>query len=226
MLKQDSRSASFESLVRSCNLSILPLSATHFYPNSIPSLLDLILVSSPTYVAKHGQCAAGAFSYHDLIFLSYKIRPPKAKPKIILQRNFGDINLEELQHDADAVDWSQLIGDSSVDSKVEHFNNIITELFDKHAPLREIKLKHLPAPWITPELRSIMHQKVVAKAKLKCRYSDYNKEKYIDRRNRCNRECRDAQRRYIHNSVEDSDPAKVWKFLRSLGIGKSLSILI
>ncbi|CAF4742555.1 unnamed protein product [Pieris macdunnoughi] len=33
--------------------------------------------------------------------------------------------------------------------------------------------------------------------------------------------CRDAQRRHnIHKSVECGDPSKVWKFLKSLGIGK------
>lgn len=32
--------------------------------------------------------------------------------------------------------------------------------------------------------------------------------------------CRDARRRYIHKSIDECPPFKLWKFLRSLGVGK------
>ena len=69
LLKRDHRSSSLETLTRALNLNILPLSATHHFPNSTPSLLDLIMVSSLSHVSNYGQCSADAFSYHDLIFL-------------------------------------------------------------------------------------------------------------------------------------------------------------
>lgn len=84
LLKQDRRSCKFELIVKALNFTILPLRATHNPPNCIPSLLDLILVSSPNHVVKHDQCAADNISHHDLIFLSYKIRPKenlKKSPK-------------------------------------------------------------------------------------------------------------------------------------------------
>ena len=40
-------------------------------------------------------------------------------------------------------------------------------------------------------------------------------------RNHCNMVCRYTKRRHIHNSVENNDPAQVWAFLRTLGVGKS-----
>lgn len=115
LLKQDFRSSSLESITKSSNLNILPLNATHHFPNCCPSLFDIILVSSTAHVAKHGQCTADAFSYHDLIHLSYKIRPPKAKPKILLQRNFSGMDVDELCADARKVDWSSIINMDSVD---------------------------------------------------------------------------------------------------------------
>lgn len=221
LLKKDSRAASMESLVKSCNLHILPLSATHHVPNKEPSLLDLIIVSSFDHTVKHGQCSADFFSYHDLIFLSYKIRPPKAKPKVILQRSFGGMDQVKFLEDADNQDWTSVLNASTMDDKVNCFNSIITRLFDIHAPFRLIKLKHTPAPWLTDEIKTLIHRKSVANTKYKTVPSEYNKAKYYDSRNRCNRVCRDAQRRHIHESVSDEDPAKVWKFLRSLGVGKS-----
>lgn len=40
-------------------------------------------------------------------------------------------------------------------------------------------------------------------------------------RNRCSRMCRDAKRRYIHNSINDLDSTQMWRFLKSLGVGKN-----
>lgn len=220
LLKCDSRSSSLQSIITANNLSILSLDATHHFPNSIPSLLDLMIVSSLNHVSKHGQCTA-AFSYHDLIYLSYKVRPPKAKPKIFLQRNFRGIDLDSLRCDAREIDWDNVFNAVSIDSKVSVFYSSLMELYDKHAPLRPVKMKHLPAPWLDESVRTAMHKKLTAKAKCKYNPTDDNRRVYNERRNHCNRLCRDRQRRFIHSSLANDDPAKVWKFLRSLGVGKS-----
>ncbi|KAL0851590.1 hypothetical protein ABMA28_007372 [Loxostege sticticalis] len=221
LLKNDSRSTRLRSLISSCNLNILPLKATHFFPNCAPSLLDLMIVSSTDHVAKHGQCHADAFSYHDLIYLSYKIRPPKSKAKFLLQRNFSGMNVDALKQDAATTDWSVIEHSENVDDKVALFNSLLLNLYDKHAPIRPVKIKHVPAPWLTDELKSLRNKKHSAKTKFKMDPSDKNREKYKLIRNRCNTLCRDAQRRHIHNSVKNGDPAKVWRFLKSIGVGRT-----
>lgn len=45
---------------------------THLPSNNIPSVLDLIIVSSPDLIETHGQLPF-CFSYHDLLYLSTKI---------------------------------------------------------------------------------------------------------------------------------------------------------
>ncbi|CAG4937325.1 unnamed protein product [Colias eurytheme] len=220
LLKRDSRSYKLEAIIDSYNLHILPLQPTHHFPNSIPSLLDLIIISNPNFISNHGQCSADAFSYHNLIFLSYNIRPPKSKPQVVLQRNFSRMDLERLCSDAKKIDWNVINQCDNVNDKVEIFNSLITQLYDVHAPVKPIKLKHLPAPWLTENIKSLLNRKNQAKGKFKSSGSDDAREKYIRLRNRCNTLCRDAQRRHIHTSVENSDSCKIWKFLRSLGVGK------
>lgn len=103
LLKNDTRTHKLQSILSSFNLSILPLSATHHFPNCTPSLLDLIIVSNSNNVSSHGQLTA-CFSYHGLVFLSYKLRPPKRKPQYILLRNYEGMDLEALLHDASSID--------------------------------------------------------------------------------------------------------------------------
>ncbi|KAG7298180.1 hypothetical protein JYU34_018964 [Plutella xylostella] len=221
LLKKDSRSSSLESILNASNLNILPLNATHHLPNCTPSLLDLTIVSSSNHVAKFGQCSADAFSHHDLLHLSYKIRPPKAKPRILMQRCFGSMDVEKLRSDAENLDWGSVLSANTVDSKVELLNSFLVDLYDRHAPVRAVKMKHLPAPWLTDDIKALMHRKASSKCRYKCNPTERNKHKYLLARNLCNKACRDAQRRHIHESVENGDPVKVWKFLKTLGVGKS-----
>lgn len=207
-------------LVASANLHILPSTSTHHFPNCEPSLLDLGIVSSIEYVESHGQLSADGFSYHDLIFLSYKVRPPKTKSKVLWQRNFKNMNVELLQQDAADLNWDLVFDADTVDGKINAFNCLLIDLYDCHAPSRPVRLKHLPSPWLTSELRNLMAKKDAAKARYKFNSCDINKEKYKAARNRCNTACRDAQRRYIHAGVSNGDPTKVWKFLNTIGIGK------
>jgi hypothetical protein len=107
-----------------------------------------------------------------------------------------------------------------VDEQVRLFNSLLIDLYDVHTPARPVKLKHLPAPWLTDEIRSLMSKRHKAKARFKVDPSEANELNFHRARNRCNRVIRDAQRRHIHNSVENGDPARVWRFLKSLGVGK------
>ncbi|CAH2102080.1 unnamed protein product [Euphydryas editha] len=220
LLKGDSRSRRFRSTAESYNLHILPLAATHNIPDCNPSLLDLMLVTVPASVSKFGQCAADAFSHHDLIYLSYKLRPPKAKSRTLVQRSFTKMNIDCLRKDAQAIDWSVVTVPDSIDEIIDLLNSLLIQLYDVHAPLKTIKVKHLPAPWLSDDLKDLIAKKNRAKSHFKVNSSEANRAKYQKIRNRCNTLCRDAQRRHIHSSIVNGDPAKVWKFLKSLGVGK------
>lgn len=222
LLKKDARSAKLLSLVSSLNMNILPLNATHHSPHCVPSLLDLILVSDPDRVGTYGQLSA-SFSYHDLIFLSYKIQRPKRKPKFVFLRSFKNIDIERLNLDAGKINWSSVLSATDLDIKISNFNNIIINLFDIHAPLRRIKVKHFPAPWLTNSIKLLMSKRDKAKRRYKKCPSEENFSTYKKIRNRCSKMCRDAKRVHIHNSIENSDTADIWRFLKTLGIGKSAS---
>ncbi|KAG7310994.1 hypothetical protein JYU34_003847 [Plutella xylostella] len=221
LLKNNSRSNTLQSIVTSKNLHILPLQATHHPPNSEPTLLDLIIVSSPDLVMKHGQFTADCFSYHDLLYVSYKVRTPKPKKRTILQRNFKKVDLQRLFEDAKAIDWAQLNDIDDIDERVTMFNSLLTNLFNKHAPLRPVRVKQLPAPWLTDKIKGFMTKRDHAKYRYKKQPTEENLKVYKELRNRCNRVCRDAKRRYIHTSIENCDNSQLWNFLKTLGIGKS-----
>lgn len=63
-----------------------------------------------------------------MIFLSYKIQ--KAKPKILLLRNYGGMALECLNQDAWNLNWLAVIDGVTINDKVKGFNRTLTLLYD------------------------------------------------------------------------------------------------
>nr|XP_026500143.1 uncharacterized protein LOC113403771 [Vanessa tameamea] len=223
LIKNDARAKRLLNIINSSNLNFLPSNATHYFPNCIPSQLDLSFVSSLEHVEIHGQLPAEAFSYHDLIYLSYKVRPPKVKPTVVMRRSFKHFDNEKFMQDLSAINWDSILNASTIDEKLELFNSSLNDLFDKHAPFRPIKLKHLPAPWLSQDIRKLMKKRDRAKSKFKLNPTIDNLVKYKSLRNRCRKVCRDAQRKYIQDKIENSNSSQTWKFLQSLGIGRQAS---
>lgn len=226
LLKDNPRSRRLRAILESSSLSLLALSPTHHNSESNDSWLDLMLTSSVDLVANHGQVAAPGLSRHDLIYLSYKIKPPKQRPAIVFMRNFARLDTEKLNADAQALDWDNLVQSSTVDEKVETFNRSVLQLIDAHAPLRAVRVKRPPAPWITPGVRMAMRRRDRAFRRYRRDRSEETWNLYKLARNRCNQMVRASKRRYICENVLNSSPADIWKFLKSLGITKSPSSIL
>lgn len=217
LLKPTSHSVKLSNLLKSVNLSVLPLKPTHHNLDSPDTLLDLLIISRPDLVVKHGQLLAPGFSHHDLIFLAYKLKTPKMKPTVVWMRNFSKLDYQALKNDAESIDWIRVLSVLSVDDKVSQFNKFIIELFDRHAPLRPVRLRRPPAPWITKAVRIAMSRRDRAFRSFKRDRCNENWELYKIARNRCNRIVRAAKRNYCHNRLSNSSTADAWKFLQSLG---------
>lgn len=101
------------------------------------------------------------------------------------------------------------------------FNAMILNVYDKHAPLRKIKLKHPPAPWLNDTIKLFISKRDRARRHYARLPSDANWLRYKAIRNKCNRLCREAKRVFIHDTIKKSNPEQTWKFLKSLGMGKN-----
>nr|XP_049696266.1 uncharacterized protein LOC126054490 [Helicoverpa armigera] len=211
-------------LVQSSCLTILPLQATHRSTIGDDSWLDLIIISNQSLVSSHGQYLAPGFSHHDLIFLSYILKPPKPKIKVLHRRCFSRMDVDRLLEDAFNIDWTPLMTSDSVNDKVTIFNNLVNKLYDVHAPIKKVRIKRPPAPWMTSLIKIAMRRRDRAFRKFKRERTDENWALYKAARNRCNLMIRNAKRRHILSNISSSTSADIWKFLGTLGIGKSRNL--
>lgn len=220
LLRNDRRSSKLNNIVSSLDLTLLDLQPT-YHLNDSHTKLDLILTRKPDLIAAYGQFPAPGFSHHDLIYASYKLKNPKCKPKIILQRNLAAVNWEKLCSDAGELDWDLLLNASDINEKVMVFNTLLNELYDTHAPKKPVRMKRPAAPWLTDEIKKLMSRRDYLYRKYRKTKNDENLKSFKKARNRCNQAVRNAKRRHIFSAINNSSPSNIWKVLRNLGFGKS-----
>ena len=103
--------------------------------------------------------------------------------------------------------------DSALQKLVDMISNVIDEVF----PIKTIKPKHKPNPWITDEIKKLIKEKNKLYNKF-CRRPITFGPQYRSCRNRLNNLIKSTKRRYfrskLHNSMSDSK--KTWNILNEL----------
>jgi hypothetical protein len=117
------------------------------------------------------------------------------------------------------MNWEPIIRSFNIDEKINLLNANILHLFNKHAPLRTVRVTHPPAPWLTTEIRDIMRERDMARRRF-CRSkraSDYDAFRRL--RNRAKQLVRNAKLRYSHDLFgKCSNTGDVWRTLRRLRV--------
>ncbi|KAJ8894083.1 hypothetical protein PR048_006693 [Dryococelus australis] len=189
------------------NITVCPLGATRH-----TVWIDLMFTSKPKLILTHGQTAVPGISFHDHIFISYKLRAPKFKPKIITYRDFKDIDTAKLNSDAALMPWHEINVINTLDQKISRFSQMIEDLYNRTVPLKSTC--------------SLMRKRDNA-------YSRYKRdirtnvpaadsfEQYRMLRNKCTQLVRRAKMLYSLDSFGSfRTSGDFWKRLRNLRIGK------
>ncbi|KAJ1529557.1 hypothetical protein ONE63_006329 [Megalurothrips usitatus] len=209
------------SLLNTCNVECLPYGAT-YHTATCDSVLDIIASNCNDMVLDYSKTPATGFSCHDLLFASYDFATPAVKPKKIMYRSYKNINLEALDLDFSQVDWNKVYHLESINEKVNRFNEIMLEIFDKHAPFKTFTPKNKDSPWMNKDILTLMDtrdgaQKLAAKSKL-----PEHREAFKKLRNQCKQEIRNAKLRYSYGLFNNKKTSKeIWKSLRTIGVGKT-----
>lgn len=72
----------------------------------------------------------------------------------IIQQIFKGMYVDALIRDTNKIDWTPLYSADFMDDIVELFTAKLTTLYDDHAPIQEMRVKHRPSPWPTEDIKS------------------------------------------------------------------------
>nr|CAH7747641.1 unnamed protein product [Callosobruchus chinensis] len=89
-------------------------------------------------------------------------------------RDFKNFDLEAFKLALGETDFMQIVHCHDIDMKLDIFNHLVLDLFDKYAPYRTASFTKKPAPWLTADIKFLMklrNDKFTAYRKTKSRES-------------------------------------------------------
>ena len=123
---------------------------------SSSTVIDHIATNDPRNVVELGVLQT-CISDHYVVYVVRKyFGSLKPQHKMITTRQMKNFDEELFLGDLASVDWQAIVSDSgSLDDAVGQWSDTLSQIINKHAPLREKRVSERFCPWITPELKKI-----------------------------------------------------------------------
>ncbi|XP_046685627.1 uncharacterized protein LOC124371342 [Homalodisca vitripennis] len=208
-----------------CNMTIVPLDATHHTAES-HTLLDIIAVSDLNDIVHKGQLPIPAVSKHDLIFCVLSYKTPKPFERFLKYRDFRRLNEDVFLEDVLQAPWHSVETQSTVNEMVATLNSLILSLFNKHAPIVKKRVnKRRPVPWLTQDILNLMAQRDAVYRKARRTGDAVAMDQYRRLRNRVKQSLRNSRLRYINTLFANKKQTStiMWRNVKKLGFGKQPS---
>jgi len=219
LLLQDNSSSALLNLTSSLGLSVVNTSVpTRFANNAKPSLLDIFITSDLTNVKHFDQMSF--LSDHDLTLCIFDLDfNVISEPTVISYRDFKSINYSALFSDAIIFNWDYCWFLSTVDEKLNFIETHIRMLFDKHVPLRSLRIKCSSCPWLSGDVLLCIKNKNRLHTVWKRNPTSANWKAFKEARNKCTAEIRHAKHRFFQSKLDPNlNSKKLWQNIRQLSI--------
>lgn len=185
------------------------------------TLIDPIYLNIKDKCSKQGTINADLLTDHRLVYCELLISVPKHKSKLVTFRDFRHFNTDSFNTDLYSIPWHNLLHFNDIDEKVMYLTNGIQMLFDKHAPLRTVRVTRAKAPWLTSNLKLIYKERDKALEKHKSNPNDQNWNHYRELRNFALASTRREKTAYLQHLYDQTNASSFFKALKSLKIVSS-----
>lgn len=181
------------------------------------SLIDIIATNNPGSIAEQDVIPT-SLSDHDLVGCVRKLNNKMYTSKTVKTRNYAKYNPDNMNRDFEQVNWLPVLSLSNVNDAVNTFNGIVKDIFDKHAPIIQKRVKGRPCAWLNENLKSIINQRdqLLRRARKSNSASDWRK--YKDLRNKCNNMQKNAKAKHHKNLIDENrtNPKGFWKAVKTI----------
>ena len=189
---------------------------TRITPHS-QTCIDLIFASQNNKVIQSGVIQTG-ISDHFMPYFVRKSVMPKRPAKTAFVRNYKQYNCTAFLDYLQKIPWCVIDIFDDPQDMLGIFVTLFNEAANNFAPMMQKRIKGLNNPWICAEIRKLITQRDILKARAIRQKSQELFEQYRSLRNQITTKCRLAKRDYYKNLIADNlgDSSKMWKALKKL----------
>lgn len=206
-------------VIENFDLTQIVTSPTRIGKTSL-TLLDVVFCSNADIVNSHEVIDVPELSDHCLVSVSLNLKLLKSlQPRIYTYRNFKYFNTENFKLDLEQCDFMSIVYCHNIDEKISILKNIVTDLFDKHAPVKTARLVKKSAPWLTDNIRLLMNQRDKALKRFRNTGLPNHYDYYKNLRNFTNLAIKNEKKAFLTHKINGKFSSSiVWKSLRELNV--------
>lgn len=185
------------------------------------TLIDVIFTNEPRRIVSSGVRHLG-ISDHSLIFAIRKFSKGSDnfanKNKYHNYRCFKHFDPEKFREELANINWTCIDDIISPSEMLLAWERLFLEIANKHAPIKSKRVRHTNSPWLTSDLKQLIHHRNYLK-KQATKTSD--PQAWVDfkqLRNTVNNEIKTAKTTYFREKIENNkgNPKALWKTINSL----------
>ena len=150
LLAPDPETTSLQTFISTFNLDQLVKKPT-WITETAKALIDVILTTNMDIVSLSDVLACSVSDHH-LFYLVLTLKTPRLKPSYVTIRSYANYNAKQFSEDLSLVPFHIISMFDDFDDQVETFNALFTDILDDHAPLKRVKIKSRPNPFISAEI--------------------------------------------------------------------------
>ncbi|KAH0561189.1 hypothetical protein KQX54_014257 [Cotesia glomerata] len=141
----------------------------------------------------------------------------RASPVIVTRRSLRSFNARKTVEFVDSYDLDAFDTSSDIDSKLDAFNELISDVLDEVAPEKTFVVNRPLIPWLTVELRNLKREKDACYRASKRRNSKSLFARYVELRRDFKRRLSSSKTKYLKRKFESSCGTKLfWREIDSL----------
>lgn len=158
------------------------------------------------------------FSDHSIIFCVWKIKLVKLPPKSIKIRQYKKLNSDLFINDLININWDRYQLIPNVQDAWDFLYDEFTDVVDRHAPWRTVKVKGKHLPWINSDLISLFRERDKAWATYRRTRDNADWEVYRQLRNMSKTKTRNAKSNYYKESLSSNfkNPKQFWNQIKTI----------
>ena len=147
----------------------------------------------------------------------------KAPPRTIEYRSYRNYDKESFITELKETDWGIVDAKGDVDSAVDMFNTLYTDIADRHAPIKKARIKDIKTPWMTSDLKNAMRDRDYHHKKAIKTNSKYHWELFKKIKNFVNKQVKKCKADYYSDQIEQNkgNPSVLWKTFNEITSRKS-----
>ena len=202
---------SFCTLVNATQLIKEPTRVTH----TSSTLIDIILVSNPSLVKTSGVLDV-TISDHFLIFALLDLKMPKPPATTITTRSFKRYDVAKFAEEISYIPWDSVKLLNSIEENVDAFNDLFLACLDNHAPIKTVKIRKKPSPFVNDDIKKLISEKNKLHRKARMSKNTDDWKAFVRLRQELKHNLRLAEVKYFNDEIQSNsnNTGAIWKTIR------------